>query len=193
MILSNSIPKLPGLVIAYHGCDRDVADKVISGVDKLKDSDNAFDWLGPGQYFWENSVQRAIDWAVENSLEENAKIRNPAVVGAIIDLGMCLNLVDSYSINLVKSAYDNMKDTYAAAGRPMPKNVSKRNDYDLLLRYLDCAVIKFLCERQPFDTVRGVFPEGQPIYAGSGFRAKTHIQICVKNPGSIKGYFFLRG
>ncbi len=40
-----------------------------------------------------------------------------------------------------------------------------------------------------FDTVRGVFVEGAPIYPTSGFREKTHIQICVSNPGVIKGVF----
>ena len=39
------------------------------------------------------------------------------------------------------------------------------------------------------DTVRGVFVEGEPVYEGAGFRAKTHIQICVCNISSIKGVF----
>jgi len=45
--------------------------------------------------------------------------------------------------------------------------------------------------RVPFDTVRGIFIEGNEVYPGSGFREKTHIQICVRNLGCIKGYFNL--
>ena len=41
----------------------------------------------------------------------------------------------------------------------------------------------------PFDSVRGLFSEGAPVYEGSGFRKKTHVQICVRNPNCIKGYF----
>jgi peptide-methionine (S)-S-oxide reductase len=43
--------------------------------------------------------------------------------------------------------------------------------------------------QQPFDTVRGVFLEGDPIYANAGFRRETHIQICVRNLAMIKGVF----
>ena len=39
------------------------------------------------------------------------------------------------------------------------------------------------------DSVKGIFIEGNPIYANSGFHEKTHIQICVCNPEQIKGVF----
>jgi hypothetical protein len=60
---------------------------------------------------------------------------------------------------------------------------------------LDGAVIRLLhgIRRDegevPVDTVRGVFLEGDPIFDGSGFYAKTHIQICVCNPECIKAVF----
>ena len=66
---------------------------------------------------------------------------------------------------------------------------------DVLLRDLDCSVIeqirmfKIDHNDNPFDSVRGVFVEGDPPYPGAEFRAKTHIQICVCNPNCIKGYF----
>lgn len=40
-----------------------------------------------------------------------------------------------------------------------------------------------------FDSVRGVFIEGDEPYPGSAFSSKTHIQICVSNPNCINGYF----
>jgi hypothetical protein len=40
-----------------------------------------------------------------------------------------------------------------------------------------------------FDTVRGVFMEGERLYPTSGFRRQSHIQICVRNPAAIKGVF----
>ena len=40
-----------------------------------------------------------------------------------------------------------------------------------------------------FQTVRGVFVEGDPAYAGAGMRTKTHIQIAVRDPACILGYF----
>jgi hypothetical protein len=44
----------------------------------------------------------------------------------------------------------------------------------------------------PFDSVRGVFIEGQPLYPGAGFHDKNHIQICIRNPNCIKGLFLPR-
>lgn len=64
-----------------------------------------------------------------------------------------------------------------------------------MARYLDRAVIEYLHaaratqDQPPFDTVRALFPESKPLYPGAGFLAKTHIQICVRNPAMIKGVF----
>jgi hypothetical protein len=60
---------------------------------------------------------------------------------------------------------------------------------------LDCAVIQNIHELnkknniQPYDSVRGVFWEGDPLYLNAGFREKNHIQICICNPNCIKGFF----
>jgi len=64
-----------------------------------------------------------------------------------------------------------------------------------LLRPIDNAVIQMLHKvprdrgEEPIDTVKGVFIEGAPIYDGSGFFEKTHIQIAVCNPDCTKGVF----
>jgi hypothetical protein len=60
---------------------------------------------------------------------------------------------------------------------------------------LDCAVINWLHyirkrdDEEPFDSVKGAFIEGDPIYASANFMQKTHIQIAVRNPKCIKGVF----
>lgn len=69
---------------------------------------------------------------------------------------------------------------------------------DKVIRELDCQVIEHLHERmrlkgvKPYDSVRGVFIEGTPIYEDAGFYDKTHIQICIRNPNCIKGLFIPR-
>lgn len=66
---------------------------------------------------------------------------------------------------------------------------------DKPLRKLDCAVIERLhkmnedLHRTAYDNVWGIFFEGGPIYLGTGILEKTHVQICVRNPNCIKGYF----
>jgi len=187
--------KLAYLVLGFHGCDQDVYEKVIKNNESLKASVNDHDWLGHGQYFWENNYERAMDWAKEQSKKQNSHIKSPAVVGAIIDLGYCLNLMDNLSINIVKNAYDMMKKDFELIGKSMPVNRNTLESKDLLIRNLDCAVIQYLHNyniqknEDEYDSVRGLFYEGEELYENAGFRSKTHIQICVVNPNCIKGYF----
>jgi hypothetical protein len=37
-------------ILGYHGCDANVAKKLIDGK-PFKKSENDYDWLGPGIYF----------------------------------------------------------------------------------------------------------------------------------------------
>lgn len=50
-------------IIAYHGCERSLALDIVVGKKSLNSSNNEYDWLGNGIYFWENDAQRALEWA----------------------------------------------------------------------------------------------------------------------------------
>lgn len=184
---------LPSYVLGFHGCDESVARSVFEKGKHLKQSRNEYDWLGSGIYFWENSPERAIEWARE--LRKRGKVANPAVIGAVIDLGVCLNLLDREYLKLVKDAHQSLVAAAAAAGRPLPENKPLRDSRDLLLRYLDFATINLCTELRkktklpPFDTVRAAFVEGEPLYKNAGFCDRNHIQVCVVDRRSIKGYF----
>ncbi len=190
---------LPSFVLGFHGCDKTVADKLVAGDTPLKISTNAYDWLGHGIYFWENNPQRALEYAhriKENPEQCKEKITTPDVVGAIIDLGHCLNLLDAKSIQVVEEAYENYSEAIEEANWALPENKDSDGSGDLLLRPLDCAVIQHLhtLRKEPpedpaFDSVRGMFAEGQRVYKDAGFHKKSHIQIAVRNPNCIKGYF----
>jgi len=55
---------LPYFVFGFHGCDRDVAEKILSSSSEhLKLSKNDYDWLGNGIYFGENNPERALQYA----------------------------------------------------------------------------------------------------------------------------------
>ena len=124
----------------------------------------------------------------------------PAVLGAVLDLGNCLDLTERSSVPILKLGHKWLEKACLKEGREMPKNKNIKNNADLLLRDLDCAVIQKIHEitKQhsdkiaPFDSVHGLFLEGNEVYNGSGFREKTHIQICIINPNCIKGYFLPR-
>lgn len=173
-------------VLGYHGCDHAVAEKALSG-ERLKASRNDYDWLGHGIYFWEANPLRGFEYAKElKELDRPPHIKTPDVIGAVIDLGNCLDLTTSASIQQVHDAYKGLKAISEKAGGTLPQNSE-----DLYRRKLDCAVIRYLHEINdtPIDTIRGVFTEGKEIYPSSGFREQTHIQICVCNSDNIKGVF----
>lgn len=44
----------------------------------------------------------------------------------------------------------------------------------------------------PFDSIRGMFVEGEPAYKGAGIVEKTRNQLCIVNPNCIKGNFLPR-
>jgi hypothetical protein len=176
-------------VLAYHGCDRAIADLLLSG-EPPTPSHNSYDWLGDGVYFWESNPLRALEFVREKALLKNSGIANPAVVGGIIELGMCLDLTTSSGVDWMRTAFHSLAEIAARNGAEMP-----RNNPDGLRRNLDRAVIQQLhvvleeSQLPPVDTVKGVFIEGNPIYPGSGFYEKTHIQIAVRNLDCIKGVF----
>lgn len=182
--------KLPNLVIGFHGCTKEVFNAVVLQGNQMKSSNNEYDWLGNGIYFWEQSYQRAREWA-----EQHCKGHEPAVIGAVIDLGYCLNLTDSASSDILKRGYLILTKLCAVTGINLPENRRTNPLGDILVRNLDCAVIEQVhnynraLKLPEYDSVRGVFWEGNAPYPGSCFKEQTHVQICVRNPNCIKGVF----
>ena len=181
--------KLPNLVIGFHGCNKETFCKVINNGEHLIASCNSYDWLGNGIYFWEQNYERAYEWA-ENRYKSDA-----AVVGAVIDLGYCLNLTDYSSNEKLKLGYRALELRCNLLNKKLPKNRPSTKTKDILLRDLDCAVIEQIHyynkeeKLPPFDSVRGIFTEGKPVYPGAEILEKTHVQLCIRNPNCIKGYF----
>ncbi len=182
----------PSFILGFHGCKASVGEAILSGAEPhLRPSEKEYDWLGSGIYFWEGNLARAWEWA--GAKRADGKIDVPFVLGAIIDLRHCLDLFDSAGMRQVSTTYNEVKTSFEFAGKTMPLNVGKTPDK--AGRKLDCLVMNTLHDirrgsKQPaYDSVRGPFLEGDPIYDTAGFRSHSHIQICVRNTDCIKGYF----
>jgi len=63
------------LAVGYHGCDRGLVERVVAGKDELKPSQNDWDWLGHGVYFWEDSCARALRWAEVETRRHGTRLR----------------------------------------------------------------------------------------------------------------------
>jgi hypothetical protein len=187
-------PTLQRVELGFHGCDRAVAEALLTGT-PFSVSENDWDWLGSGVYLWEANPLRGLEFARQLQHWRKGKkneISDPYVVGAVVDLGFCLDLTSSTGIQAVIPAHADFLDYCSRANVDVPQNTGGE---DFVFRRLDCAVINHLhkvreaTKLPPFDSVKGVFTEGGPIYPGSGFHQKTHVQLCVRNLDCIKGVF----
>lgn len=127
---------------------------------------------------------RALRWAADNFAEQSA------VIGAMIQLGTCFDLLDEVNALLLAKGCQHFADQIGAAGNPLPVNKGTVKKF----RELDCAVINVCVDRLTergfaFDTVRGAFLEGPPIFPGTTLSAETHIQLAVRNTDCILGVF----
>lgn len=194
---SSLYKRRPGLVLGFHGCDRETAENVLShSTPHLKRSDNRYDWLGKGIYFWEDDPWRALDWAMETRKrpkQSKGKIKDPYVIGAVIELGRCFNLLETDARKELQEAFLAAEQALAVLGKEPPRNSGPSQ----MLRERDKYAIDVLHASRdeqglpPYQTVRAAFIEGGPIYEGAGFHEKSHVQIAVLDESCIKGYFRL--
>ncbi len=176
------------MILGFHGTQKLTVHEVINQrVHHLSPSEQSYDWLGHGVYFWENDPQRAEEWAKDKNLP------NPGILGAVLHLGFCLDLNTRAGCDEVAHAYSHLEARLRDQGQSVPQNSSGP---DLLRRVLDCQVIMYLHQLRKdaglpaYDSVRAAFPESAPLYEGAGFRKKNHIQICIRSPKTcIRGYF----
>lgn len=177
------------IVIGYHGCPEEFARELLLGtrpISAWQPSTNDWDWLGHGIYFWEHSPERAFRWAQETFTPRGVA---PGVIGAVIQLGLCFDLLNEAISATLANSYRKLDQTYQRKGLALPQNRGR----DWKRRDLDCLVINHCLRkakrRVSYDTVRGAFLEGEPVYPGAGFTKEAHIQIAVRNPACILGIF----
>ncbi len=163
------------IVLGYHGTTGAAARAVVRG-GALRVSQNRWDWLGDGVYFWEYGPVRAWEWARGRYGDQATVLR------ADITLEGCLDLVDLRGTRRLKRAFGPFCAMLQSVGAALPRQKGKA-------RSLDRAVINFFAsEVEPaIRTVRAAFFEGQPLWKGSGLLEEAHVQIAVRDPQLIGG------
>jgi hypothetical protein len=119
----------PGhLLVVYHGCDATTRDDLVSGrLKHLSHSENKYDWLGRGSYFFEDDLERALMFARAScanpgKMYTHRAIATPAAVGAILCIARCLDMTKQTGIVTFKRAYGDMIDGIRTAGVSPPVN-----------------------------------------------------------------------
>jgi hypothetical protein len=186
------------LVVAYHGCDRATETALVSGaLTELSQSNNPYDWLGPGVYFFQDDWRRALMFAQASADNPSRHftarpITTPSVVGAILKLSSVVDVSTQEGIEAFRVSYEALQKS----GVKLNENKkSKQEDPDVILRGLDRQVFinlhQMLHDQQllPVDAVRGAFPQGQPVAPTSAIYANSHVQIALRNSACVLGYF----
>lgn len=182
------------IVLGYHECRAGNAsgceclNKMLAGnktVDDWVFSNNDYDWIGQGVYFWEYGPRRALQWAGNDGV----------VVGAMIQLGQCFDLTDPGYTDILRATYESIEELYREQGWDLPTN----SRADGMRRDLDCLVVNNAIDvandidqepgGSPFQTVRAAFEEGTTAFTGSKIRTQTHIQLAVRDRTCILGTF----
>lgn len=190
-----------GVVVAYHGCDFDTAVQVAGDeTSQLLPSKNPYDWLGEGIYFFEGDVVRARMFAEAAAQAPHLKltarpVQHAYAIGAVIRLGNCLDLSTQAGIEQILLAHTKL-ERELPPGYEFPENrAAHPDDVEGILHNLDRAVInhihgqRFKLGLPAYDTVRGLFVQGQPVFPTSAMKRLSHIQIAVRNTDCIVGYF----
>jgi hypothetical protein len=170
-------------VVAFHGTKKVAAQNLVDGV-PFGPSQNDDDWLGHGIYFWEYAPQQAWSWAKQRHG------KNAAVVGALVRLGRCVDLLDPSNANLLEAAHEELAaNVKLTANATLTANAHNH-------KYLDCAVFNYLFARLALsgygvESTRAVFVplkggKGLPrLWRASGVFHGAHIQISVREPNNI--------
>ncbi len=176
-------------VVGFHGTLRETALQIVSGEREFRPSRNDDDWLGEGVYFWEYAPQQAWEWAKRRYQKRNRPI---AVLGAMIRLGNCFDLLDPTNAQTLRRFNKQLVDDLRDGRQSIPKNVRahKRLDCTTLNAYY--AMLE--SEATPVDTCRAVYVPTQAkdrLWEQSWLCQDTHIQLCIRNTGCIIGVWMV--
>lgn len=159
-------------VYGYHGTSLTSAEQIISNGFKL--SNNDYDWLGTGIYFFQDAPYRAWEWSKQQHSHQ------PAVIRSIIRLENCIDLLDITWSSIIAEAYGAYIEQCERIKQPLPRQSKGAHR-------LDCAIINYAVgyfeqiSGQSVQSVRGVFLEGTPIFPNSYLFNRSHVQIAIRD------------
>jgi hypothetical protein len=164
------------VIRGYHGTSATHAAVILR--DGFVPSDNDYDCLGNGVYFFEDGLAQARTWA------KRAHPSEPAVVQADVRLEDCMDLKDSLGwIPLLAQAHDEVLRVSREQRLPLPRQTSGHHRLDRVVIELTVTILER--EGIRIRAVRGVFAEGAPAFPGSFLSEGSHVQVAVRDTDLI--------
>lgn len=198
----------PYLVRGFHGTTTSRA-RLIRAQSRIMISNNDYDWLGTGAYFFQDAPLRAWKWATNWATVASGEA--PAVIAADIDLDGCFDLLDIDNWRFIETAYNRFNFVYRSVGLPVPAQAAPIVRSAGGQRYhvaspqpvvgqsgrnlVDCAVVRLALQLFTKSTgktvrsVRGAFIEGREMHDNSYFFDHMHVQIAVLKTRGVLSNF----
>lgn len=179
------------IIRGYHATDRDSAERIFTHGFKV--SQNEYDWLGWGIYFFQDTKRYAKYWA-ENERAEGL-IKDPVIIGANIEYTGFLDLLEKQDRELLKQFYRLLESSnYLEVAQARARQPQHKPGAPPSAHPLDCLVIQRTTSiadknRIRIRAIRAIFFEGAPIYQNSHIFDRQHIQIAVRDPTLIVDYW----
>ena len=170
-----------GKVYGYHGTSLQLAAVILQN--GFNPSQNDYDWLGDGIYFWQDAPARAWEWAKQQHGTE------AAVIVAEISMRDCIDLLDIEWFQFLTEAYNSFMEQLRLANLPHPRQTSRAHRLD---REVVNYSVGILAEQGTIvSSVRAAFSEGNPVYPLSALFDRSHVQIAVRDPSLIERVWLL--
>jgi hypothetical protein len=164
------------VIRGYHGTSTTHAAVILH--DGFLPSDNDYDCLGDGVYFFEDGLAQAGAWATRAHPSE------PAVVEADVRLEDCMDLKNSLGwVPLLAHVHDEVLRVSRQQGLPLPRQTGSTHRLDRVVIEVTVAILKR--EGTPIRSVRAVFAEGAPAFPGSFLSEGFHVQVAVRDADLI--------
>ena len=181
----------------YHVTTKISASALAADPTKFWPSQNEYDWLGKGVYFWAVNPSMCAIWAQHVSASHDSSKFNKedySVLKVKLSYSNILDLTDARKIRLLQSATRSLLRNNREFGgsRIIPKNsyinyegIADANKSDR--RNFDCFAINDFIEEQRrggvnYDCVFGAFEVGPRNPPELSFRRFTNLQICMRVP-----------
>lgn len=179
------------LLRGFHATSQERA-KEIESSNRFHLSDNEWDWLGMGVYFYQDTLGFTRRWAEE---KHGGSIENPAVFAADIEYDGFLDLIEHETIVELKSFMAQLQTAsptaFEKARKGQKGRAAEKERWRPRAHPLDCLIINEAArarelDGKPFRAIRSIFYDGDRLHQNSDIFDRQHIQIAVRDLTLIK-------
>lgn len=175
-------------VYGYHATDAETVANVLHEK-HIKKSENWYDWLGVGSYFYQEAPLRALKWLTQEKHEGTIEPSKAGLLCAKIQIREFIDLLEPDWVEVIARTYillEEDTDKLATLRRWREKQAEYKvggeaGPHPLDKYVIDMAVGSLIKGGRKVNGVRAIFYDGKRLFENSHLLDRQHIQIAVHN------------